>query len=122
MDSIWITIFEQPPKHLASHKGGYDILVSDAMMSFMRSTVRIDDDLMTELKARAHRENVSQTRMLNRLLREGMRAVREHHPKKAQYKEETTAMGTPRVDLDKALALAADLDDEEILRKMTLRK
>jgi hypothetical protein len=31
-------------------------------------------------------------------------------------------MGTPRVDLDKALALAADFEDEEILRKMALSK
>jgi hypothetical protein len=31
-------------------------------------------------------------------------------------------MGVPRVDLDKALALAAELEDEEILRKMALRK
>jgi len=31
-------------------------------------------------------------------------------------------MGIPRVELDKALALAAGLDDEEILRKMTLNK
>ncbi len=92
------------------------------MVPYMRSTVRIDDDLMMELKERARRENVSQTRMLNRLLREGIKASRGRRPKKVQYKEKTIAMGTPRVDLDKALALAAGFDDEEILRKMTLRK
>ena len=88
----------------------------------MRSTVRIDDDLMIELKERARRENVSQTRMLNRLLREGIQASSGHRATKRLYKETTIAMGTPRVELDKALALAADLDDEEILRKMALRK
>jgi hypothetical protein len=88
----------------------------------MRSTVRIDDDLMMELKARAHRENVSQTRMLNRLLREGLKAPRGSLAKKRLYQETTIAMGAPRVDLDKALALAADFDDEEILRKMAQRK
>ena len=31
-------------------------------------------------------------------------------------------MGRPTVDLDKALALAARLEDEEILRKLALRK
>jgi hypothetical protein len=56
---------------------------------------------MMELKERARRENVSQTRMLNRLLREGIKASRGHRSKKAQYKEETHTMGTPRVDLDK---------------------
>jgi hypothetical protein len=88
----------------------------------MRSTVRIDDDLMMELKERARREKVSQTRILNRLLREGIRASRGRQAKKDLYKEVTIAMGTPRVELDKALALSADFDDEEILRKMALRK
>ena len=92
------------------------------MMSFMRSTVRIDDDLMMELRERAHRENVSQTRMLNRLLREGIKASRGRHAKKSRYKETTIAMGAPRVELDKALVLAADFDDGEILRKMAMRK
>ena len=31
-------------------------------------------------------------------------------------------MGPPRVDLDKALALAAGLEDEEVARKLSLRK
>ena len=35
----------------------------------MRSTVRIDDELMVELKAKAEAEGISLTRMLNRALR-----------------------------------------------------
>lgn len=31
-------------------------------------------------------------------------------------------MGAPRVDLDKALAVAAALEDEEIVRKLAQRK
>jgi hypothetical protein len=31
-------------------------------------------------------------------------------------------MGPPRVDLDKATQLAGDLEDEEILRKMSMGK
>jgi hypothetical protein len=31
-------------------------------------------------------------------------------------------MGAPRFDLDKALALAAELEDEEVIRKVALRK
>ena len=76
---------------------------------------------MMELKERARRENVSITRMLNRLLREGIQASRNKRPKKV-YKEKTIAMGAPRVDLDKILTLASNFEDEEILRKMTLRK
>lgn len=92
------------------------------MMPFMRSTVRIDDDLLTELKERAHRENVSLTRMLNRLLREGLQASRGRPAHRARYTEQTVAMGSARADLDKALALAAGAEDEEVLRKMALRK
>lgn len=108
--------------NIALHERCLDISICDAMVSFMRSTVRIDDDLMMELKERARRENVSQTRMLNRLLREGIKALRRRHPKQAQFQEKTIAMGVPRIDLDKALALAADFDDEETLRKISLRK
>ena len=99
-----------------------DIIKHDAMMPFMRSTVRIDDDLMMEIKERARRENVSLTRMLNRVLREGIQVSRERRSNKSRYREKTIAMGIPRADLDKALALAADIEDEEILRKMTLKK
>lgn len=42
-------------------------------MDYIRRAVRIDDDLMLELKERARRESASQTRVLNRLLREGWR-------------------------------------------------
>ena len=40
----------------------------------MRSTVRIDDDLMEALRARSEGEGLSMTRMLNRLLRSGLAA------------------------------------------------
>ena len=88
----------------------------------MRSTVRIDDDLMIELKARAHAESVSLTRMLNRTLRAGL-AQREHDGQRSKrFQQRTVSMGRPTVDLDKALALAARLEDEEIARKLALRK
>ena len=38
----------------------------------MRSTVRIDDDLMAELRARARAERLSMTRLLNRVLWAGL--------------------------------------------------
>jgi hypothetical protein len=88
----------------------------------MRTTVRIDDDLMRELKEQAHREGTSLTRLLNRLLRAGLQAVRRPRVRKRRHRETTHSMGTPSVDLDKALAIAAHLEDEETRRKMRLRK
>ncbi len=51
-----------------------------------------------------------------------MLASREPRRPRRRYREQTQAMGAPSVRLDKALALAAALEDEEIVRKMKLRK
>lgn len=88
----------------------------------MRSTVRIDDDLMIELKARSHAESVSLTRMLNRTLRAGLSRSQPDDGRPQPFRQRAFAMGPPRVDLDKALALAAGLEDEEVARKLSLRK
>lgn len=88
----------------------------------MRSTVRIDDDLMVELKACAESSGVSLTRMLNRTLRVGLRARRRQEGESRPFEQRTFGMGAPRLSIDKALALAAALEDEEIARKMALRK
>lgn len=88
----------------------------------MRSTVRIDDDLMVELKARAGAASVSLTRMLNRTLRIGLRTPVEEEEGGRMFQQRTYRMGLPRLGIDKALALAAELEDEEVARKMSLRK
>lgn len=99
----------------------YDINMYEAMVT-KRSTVRLDDDLMTELKARAHAENVSLTRMLNRVVRQGLMPASGRANTRLDFAEGAVAMGQARVELDKALALAAGLEDEEIIRKLSLRK
>jgi hypothetical protein len=96
--------------------------MTDAKMHRMRSTFRIDDDLLEELREQAHKERVPLTLLLNRVLRSGIQASRERSPRRAGHGEETVAMGVPRFDLNKALALAAALEDEETVRKLTLRK
>jgi hypothetical protein len=87
----------------------------------MRTTLRIDDELLRQLKEQAHRENVSLTRLVNRTLRAGMQQSRRSVRRPA-YREQTHSMGEPRLDLDRALALAADFEEEEVLRKLALRK
>ena len=88
----------------------------------MRSTVRIDDDLMTAIRSQAQGEGLSITRMLNRVVRAGLEALDRNEQQQEIYRQKTFRMGHPRVDLDKALALAAALEDEEVRRKMSLRK
>jgi len=92
------------------------------MMPSMRTTIRIDDELLQKLKEQARRENTSLTRLLDRTLRAGMQTSRKPGRPRQRHREQTHAMGAPRIKLDKALALAAALEDEEIARKMMLRK
>lgn len=60
--------------------------------------------------------------MLKRTLRAGLKACGARRRKRRPYREQAHSLGAPRVGLDKALALAAALEDEEILRELTLRK
>lgn len=88
----------------------------------MRTTVRIEDDLLLELKDKAMQEKSSLTRVLNRTLRAGLRAAQGAKKPRRGYHEVTHSMGTPRVDLTKALSLATRLEDDETAHKTQLRK
>ena len=85
----------------------------------MKSKVRIDDDLMAELRSRARLEQISVTRALNRVIWTGLAAANRPCEERKRYEEVTVRMGRPRVEIDKALALATALGDAEILRKMS---
>ena len=88
----------------------------------MRTTLTIDDMLAKELKEIAHRRGLAFKEVVNRALAAGLKAMRS--PVRAKrYKATTHAMGEPKVpDLDAALQLVADLEAEEIARKLELRK
>jgi len=88
----------------------------------MRTTIRIEDALLAELKEQAHKGNISLTHLLDRTLRAGLRASKAPTPRRKRYREETKPLGEPRVELDKALTVAAALEEEEAVRKMALRK
>ena len=77
------------------------------MMPFMRSTVRIDDDLMQQLKERAARERLSLSRVLNRALRDGLRSAKPGRGALKPYREQSYAMGEAQFSVDQALAAAA---------------
>jgi hypothetical protein len=83
----------------------------------MRTTVRIDDDLIRALKEKARRDNVSLSASLNQVIRDGLKA-KPQKPK--PFKQKTHDMGVPRIDLTKAASIAFELDDLELIRKMGL--
>ena len=94
------------------------------MMLCMRTTLTIDDDLMRELKDAAHREGLPLKQLVNRALRRGLRAMDKSGTTRP-YRCPTFSMGVPSpgtIDLDKALAIAGELEDEETARELELRK
>lgn len=84
----------------------------------MRTTLPLDDDLLRELRASAQAEGISLAKMANRVLRLGMRTLREGRRSPTPYREKTFPMGVPAVDLTKALALAAALEDAEVREEL----
>lgn len=88
----------------------------------MRTTVRLDDELLAQLRQRAALEQRSLTAVLDATLRSGLRAGSRRPRTRQPYREKPVALGTPHFDLTKSLALAAALEDEEVVRKVALRK
>ena len=88
----------------------------------MRTTVDIDPHLLKRLRAEAHRRGMAFKDLLTMILRRGL----DERPaaSRSRYKGPSYAMGTPPtgIDLDKALAIASALEDEETVRKIALRK
>ena len=86
----------------------------------MRTTMTIDDDLVAELRDTAHRRRLPMRQVIDQALRAGLRSLGTRKARRVACP--SFSMGTPAVDLTKAGALAAMLEDEEILRKLELRK
>ena len=85
----------------------------------MRTTVTLDEDVAARLRATARERDVSFKVALNDAVRAGLGNPGRARP----YRVPVRRMGVrPGVDLDKALALAAQLEDAETLRKLDLGK
>lgn len=91
------------------------------MMRRMRSTVRIDDDILEALKARAEDDGTSLTRTLNAVLRQGL-AVANDSRAGEPFEQRVVSLGETTFDIDKALSVAASLEDESVLGKLAARK
>lgn len=89
----------------------------------MRSTVRIDDDLLQALKDRAEAEQTSMTKLLNRAIREWFNdAARDAAAQKQAFVQKTYSMGPPLMDLTKGLQTAAQLEDDYVIEKLKQAK
>jgi hypothetical protein len=88
----------------------------------VRTTLTIDDRIAKALKALVHRSGKSFKQVVNETLQAGL--VARDAPRPRPYRIKPVSMGgvLPGVDLTKVLRLAAALEDEEIARKLELRK
>jgi hypothetical protein len=86
----------------------------------MRTTVTLDADVAAKLKETARQRGISFKEALNSSVRRGL--TTETTAAKP-YRLPTRRLGVrPGIDLDRALGLAADLEDAEIRRRLELRK
>lgn len=88
----------------------------------MRTTVDLDPALLKRLRIAARRRGVTVKELLAQLLERGLDEQAATGARRARFRTPTFAMGRPYADLTKALDVAAELDDEETLRKLSLRK
>lgn len=83
----------------------------------MRTTVTLDPDTERLVRARMAAHGVSFKQALNDAIRDG--AAGRRAPRTVRTR--TASLGVPNVNLDRALALVGDLEDEELLRRMRQR-
>lgn len=80
----------------------------------MRTTVTLDPDTEQMVRRRMAERGVSFKEALNDAIREGVLGASRASP----FLTATAAMGESRVNLDRALQIVADLEDDELIRKL----
>jgi hypothetical protein len=86
----------------------------------MRTTVTIDPDVAALLQSAMKERGISFKEALNAAVRAGFMQAK---PRKRRFVQKTFAMGAEEnFRWDKALAAADAIEDEELSRKLSLRK
>lgn len=83
----------------------------------MRTTITLDDDAADLLQDQMRRRGVGLKAAVNEAIRAGLGTA-----KREAYRIPVFDMGPPKVDLDRASELAADLKDQELIGKLELGK
>ena len=87
----------------------------------MRTTVTLDPDVEKMLQRSIRERGVSFKQALNEAIRAGM--TRGRQPGTTRFVQKSYHLGpAPGFRWDKALAMADAIEDEEITRKLALRK
>ncbi len=80
----------------------------------MRTTVTLEPDVEELIRRRMHERRATFKDVVN----EGLRVALRTKGVASEHETPAFDLGAPRVDLDRALALAGALEDEERLRRM----
>jgi hypothetical protein len=84
----------------------------------VRTTVTLDEDADAIVRGLMRERGLTFKQAVNEAIRRGARTGGRRSTRRTRAFD----MGEPRVDIDKALRLAADLEDDEIIRKLAVRK
>ena len=84
----------------------------------MRTTVTLDPDVEAKLKATMRERGISFKAALNDAVRAGLNGPA---PATRPFRMQTAPLGA-RVNIDKALTIAGEMEDEEYLRKREMGK
>lgn len=85
----------------------------------MRTTVTLDEDTLALVKELMQREEISFKAAVNQAIRRGLSPPR----RRRKFRQRTYSMGfNPAIPYDKALQLAGQLEDQELLRKFAAGK
>lgn len=87
----------------------------------MRTTVTLDPDVERILRTAVRERGISFKEALNEAVRTGL--ARARSGRKHRFVQKTFSLGSEQhFRWEKALAAAAAIEDEEIVRKLSLRK
>ena len=84
----------------------------------MRTTVSLEPDTNAVVRRLMRERGLTFKQALNEAIRAGSLRRSATQP----FKTRTVDMGRPAISLDKALRLAASLEDDELVRKLAVRK
>lgn len=85
----------------------------------MRTTITLDPDTQALVRRTMREHGVSFKRAVNDAIRAGL--TRRAGPG-AAFRTRTAQLGMPVVNLDRALQVVAEMEDEELIRKSRLGK
>jgi len=88
----------------------------------MRTTLDLNDNLMRRIRRKAMDENKSLKEIINRTLADSLERDKPEDRKNTAYTCPTFSMGEPMLDLNKALHLSDQLEDQAVTDKLELRK